>query len=80
MPGQSYHEFGLAVDMYVDDDKEGGPVYDILAVESISVGLTPGRNFKHPDSGHIQLGSTPTPYGYNIKQINDYFEKKNLYQ
>jgi peptidoglycan L-alanyl-D-glutamate endopeptidase CwlK len=73
LPGESYHMWGLAADMFVDGDQMGGYVYDILASEALKLGLTPGRNFTHPDSGHIQLGATSLPYGLTRKQINDHF-------
>ena len=53
----SYHLIGKAADMFVDGDMKGGAVYDVLAREALKVGLTPGRNFSTPDSGHVQLGS-----------------------
>lgn len=67
----SYHLIGEACDMFIDGDTAGGPVYDVLAKEAIKLGLTPGRNFSHPDSGHIQLRSEELSKTYSMKEMND---------
>jgi hypothetical protein len=66
----SYHLIGKACDMFVDGDMAGGPVYDVLAAEALKVGLTPGRNFSHPDSGHVQLGSKELPTLYTMAEMD----------
>jgi hypothetical protein len=66
----SYHLIGKACDMFVDGDMKGGPVYDVLAKEALKVGLTPGRNFSHPDSGHVQLGSKELNKLYTMTEMD----------
>ena len=71
----SYHLLGRACDMFVDGDEAGGDVYDILAVEAIRVGLTPGRNFGHKDSGHVQLGRNELSKTYTLIEMDKILEK-----
>lgn len=78
LPGQSYHQFGLAMDCLLF--KKGKPGvdkdYKIYADLSKVLGMTAGYYFHDVDMGHVQLGSTSVPYGYSIKECNDYFEKR----
>lgn len=73
----SYHLIGEACDMFIDGDTAGGAVYDVLAKEAIKLGLTPGRNFSHPDSGHIQLRSEELSKTYSMKEMNDILKELN---
>lgn len=66
----SYHLIGKACDMFIDGDQKGGSVYDILAEEALKVGLTPGRYFSHPDSGHVQLGSKELSKIYTMTEMD----------
>jgi hypothetical protein len=66
----SYHLIGRACDMFVDGDMKGGAVYDVLATEALKVGLTPGRYFSHPDSGHVQLGSKELNKTYTMAEMD----------
>lgn len=66
----SYHLIGKACDVFVDGDRAGGAVYDVLAQEALKVGLTPGRYFSHPDSGHVQLGSTELNKTYTLAEMD----------
>jgi hypothetical protein len=66
----SYHLVGKAADMFVDGDMAGGDVYDILAKESLKIGLTPGRYFSTPDSGHVQLGSKELSHIYTMAEMD----------
>lgn len=71
----SYHLLGKAVDLFVDNDMKGGPVYDVLAKEALSVGLTPGRYFSTPDSGHVQLGSKELTKTYTMPEMDVILQK-----
>lgn len=66
----SYHLIGRAADVFVDGDMKGGAVYDVLAEEALKVGLTPGRYFSHPDSGHVQLGSKELTRTYTMAEMD----------
>lgn len=71
----SYHLIGLAADVFVDGDTAGGPVYDVLATEALKLGLTPGRNFSHADSGHIQLGALELTKTYTLMEMDEILRK-----
>lgn len=71
----SYHLIGKGCDMFIDGDEEGGAVYDILAEEAIKVGLTPGRYFSHPDSGHVQLGRKELTKTYTLAEMDVILKK-----
>jgi hypothetical protein len=73
----SYHLLGKACDMFIDEDERGGPVYDILAAEALKLGLTPGRNFSHKDSGHIQLGKDELTKTYSLYEMDKLLYKKS---
>lgn len=68
LPGQSWHQWGEAVDFYVEgkDKKEiwdGSHIgYKILQEEAQKLGLTSGLSFTRlPDPVHIQLSSLASP-------------------
>lgn len=67
----SYHLIGKACDMFIDGDMAGGPVYDVLATEALKLGLTPGRNFSTPDSGHVQLSAQELSKTYTLAQMDE---------
>lgn len=71
LPGESYHNWGLAMDCLIADDRSDD--YKIYANHALELGLTAGYYFRSVDMGHVQLGSSSLPHGYNIKQINDHF-------
>jgi peptidoglycan L-alanyl-D-glutamate endopeptidase CwlK len=71
LPGESYHEWGLAMDCLLTPGAASD--YEIYAETARDLGLTAGYYFHDCDMGHVQLGSTNLPLGYNLKQINDYF-------
>ncbi len=79
LPGQSYHQFGLAMDCLLSLDGVSGTDddYKIYADTAQSLGLTAGYYFKSVDMGHVQLGSASKPFGYTTKQINDHFVSKD---
>lgn len=64
--GQSYHNFGIAVDFALDKDstREGlqpdwnADSYKILAEEAVKIGLEPGLYWKFKDAPHVQLNIT----------------------
>ena len=79
LPGESYHCFGLAMDCLLTKDGRAGvdADYKVFADTARVLGLKAGYYFSHPDMGHVQLGKENRPFGYTIKQINDYFEVKD---
>ena len=74
----SYHLIGKGCDMFIDGDQKGGDVYDILAEEAIKVGLTPGRYFTHPDSGHVQLGRKELTQTYTLADMDVILKKISI--
>lgn len=61
--GQSYHNFGIAIDWALDKDttREGlqpdwnADAYKTVADEAIKLGLEPGLYWKFKDAPHVQL-------------------------
>lgn len=57
-PGESWHQYGYAADMFrsLPDGRASWYSRDYveLAHEAVKLGLTPGHLFKHTDSPHIQ--------------------------
>jgi len=61
--GQSYHNFGIAIDFCLDKDvtREGlqpdwnAEAYKVLAEEAVKLGLEPGYYWKFKDAPHVQL-------------------------
>lgn len=67
-PGQSWHQYGLAVDCYVEDPITkksiwSGKGYEVYAEEAKKLGLTSGHYWKMRDSVHVQLPSDLKPSG-----------------
>jgi hypothetical protein len=60
LPGQSFHQWGLAVDCYVKrqdgsaDWNSGNPGYQAYAQHALDLGLEPGGFWTRPDWVHIQ--------------------------
>ena len=66
VPGDSWHQWGEAVDCYwkgADGSAvwRDGPGYAALASEAIKLGLTPGRGFHMPDIDHVQFRAQGAP-------------------
>ena len=72
LPGQSYHNYGLAMDCLLTPDAESD--YKVYADTAQSLGLTAGYYFSDQDMGHVQLGSSDIPFNYTMQQINDHFQ------
>lgn len=73
----SQHLIGEACDMFIDGDMKGGDVYNTLASEAIKLGLTPGRNFTHQDSGHIQYRAIELSKTYTMAQMDSILKGLN---
>lgn len=71
--GQSYHNFGIAVDLVLIRGKEAlyaEKYYKIVGVEASRVGLVWGGNFKSiKDTPHVQLGN------FTVSYLCGYFER-----
>jgi len=67
LPGQSWHQYGLAVDCYLRSDDgtpewdSGHPGYKAYADKARELGLTPGYYWRGKDAVHVQAESeSPT--------------------
>lgn len=82
LPGFSWHNWGEAVDCYLEIDGKpcwdgDNPGYKVYAEEAVKLGLTAGYYFKSfKDPGHIQLRSQEIPKIYSLQEVNDNFKKK----
>jgi peptidoglycan LD-endopeptidase CwlK len=80
LPGQSWHNWGFAVDSYVDN--HGTAVWDanhvgyrVMAEEAKKLGLEPGFYWKFRDAPHVQLpkeGKPPATW----REINQAMREK----
>ncbi len=84
LPGDSWHQYGEAVDCFVSEDGKAvwdaeDPRYEIYAKAAEALGLTAGKRWPHfPDAVHIQASkeNSPTALGYTWEQINALMEQK----
>ena len=67
LPGESWHEFGEACDLYLQS-QDGTPNWDAnnpgyiaMTKAAVALGLTSGRYWKRPDPDHVQLPAVPSP-------------------
>jgi len=76
MPGYSWHNWGQAIDVFVNNDPSGcRELYGVLADKAVKIGLTSGFNFKSfKDPGHLQMNAREIPSIYKLKTVNDYFK------
>lgn len=79
-PGQSFHNFGLSVDVCRDANQERSglqpdfnlPAYAIFAEEAKAAGLDSGYYWKFKDAPHVQ------PAGLSLKTCQDLFKVGGL--
>lgn len=84
IPGMSWHQWGLAADLYWDKngDAAGGVEWlDIAGYEDFAhvcraMKLTSGYFWRSRDAVHIQLPSEPSPGHMTIQQISEAMEKR----
>jgi peptidoglycan LD-endopeptidase CwlK len=74
-PGDSYHQYGLAVDVVprayksLPDWNPSGPLWERIGQIGEAAGLTWGGRFSTPDKPHFQLTAAP------IAELKAYWEK-----
>lgn len=59
LPGEGWHQWGLAADCYCFENGKmvssgDAPCYKFYAEQAVKLGLTAGFNFKQKDAGHVQ--------------------------
>lgn len=81
LPGQSWHQFGEAIDCFVRDRRtwkavwtSGHPGYLSYAEKARSVGLTAGHFWNKKDSVHVQLRSGSVQRHFCWEEINQKME------
>ena len=73
LPGYSWHNWGEAIDVWVNDDASGSEVnYQPLAIAAKALNLTPGYYFHFRDPGHIQQNSFEIRQRFSDAQVNEY--------
>jgi len=76
-PGQSYHNYGMAVDLVRMDGNKADWTYDMVKLQPIAAryGITWGGTFKSlPDKPHFEL-----TLGYHWRQLQDITKDKYGY-
>lgn len=82
LPGQSWHQWGEAIDCYVLNtlgqavwsSQHAG--YNIYAEEVLKLGLTAGHSWKNRDSVHVQLISKSVRELHTWAQIEEEMKKR----
>lgn len=73
LPGYSWHNWGEAIDVWVNDDASGSDAnYQPLAIAAKALNLTPGYYFHFRDPGHIQQSSFEIRQRFSDAQVNEY--------
>ncbi len=82
IPGLSWHQWGLAVDSYVEvngiPDWKHPTAYKTRADIAVSLGLTAGYYFsaKKQDPGHIQMYPQEVLSLYTLKEVDDNMKER----
>lgn len=80
LPGQSWHNYGLAVDCYVENEighavwSSKNPGYLIYADTAKELELTPGYYWKFQDSVHVQMFPETVRSYLSWKEVNEIIE------
>lgn len=82
LPGQSWHQWGLAVDCFVVDENQRAiwsskhPGYLCYADEAKALGLTPGYYWTRQDAVHVQGPAQGVRSKYTWSQIDSEMRQK----
>lgn len=81
IPGKSWHQWGEAIDCFLDKDGEAvwdyaHPGYQIYADTASRQGLVAGHFWNFRDSVHLQWRQGPPHHHYTIKTINEIVKSK----
>lgn len=81
LPGLSWHQWGEAVDFYLDDGEGGADWfsdegYEALAKEAKNLLLVSGYFWTTPDKNHIQYRVGKPTDGMSIKEVSLEMEKR----
>lgn len=78
LPGESWHQWGEAVDCFVLDQESGKAIwsskhegYRVYAEQAKKLGLTSGHYWQNPDSVHVQLREEKVTKIFSWRKINE---------